>query len=224
MNQETREMRPKIYIIGVNHTSEKDGKRILKYAEELRPNAIFIERAEKLFKVGIRKLALVILKNPAFLLSYSIYSLIFRIWTKGKSPDLLYTKMASEKLRISHHQIDDNVYEMTVSRHVGWTPISWAVMALFLMGIVSTIRFIPFSLTFYMSLFWLFVFLFIFFALFVYFGAPTRNRHMKTRMDSVMKSNAFEKVFLVTGKRHVRDFMERLSLQGVYDVEDLTGR
>jgi len=206
-------MRPKIYIIGVTHTSEKDGKRILKHAKELRPNAIFIESAERLFKVGNGKLASVFLRNPAFLLSYSVYSLIFRIWTKGRSPDLVYTKRASEKLGIPRHQIDDNVYQMTVSRHVGWTPISWAVLALFLALTVSNIRFILLS-----SLI-LFVF---FFLLFVIFGVATRNQHMMGRMENLIKSGVYEKAFLVTGKRHVPDFKKRLSKK--YDIEDLTGR
>ena len=221
-------MRSKIYIIGVNHYSKKDGERILRHAEELRPNAIFIESAES--QGGIRKLALVMLRNPAFLIPYFVYSLIFIVYSlifrilKGKSPDfeLVYAKRASEKLGIPRHQIDDNAYEMAFSRHVVWTPISWVVVAIFFTGLVYVIQFIPVSLAFFISIFWLFVFLFIFFILFVIFGAPTRNRHMMDRIGNVMKSSAHEKAFLVTGKRHVRDFKERLSAK--YDVEDLTGR
>ena len=212
-------IRPKIYVIGVDHYSKKDGEKILKHAEELHPNTIFIESTES--QGGIKKLALGVLRNPAFLIPYFIYSLIFGI-LKGKSLDLVYAKRASEKLGAPLHQIDDSAYEMVLGMHIVLTPISWAVVAIFFTGLVYIIQSIPVSLPFFVSIFWLFVLLFISFILFLRYGVSKRNQHMMDRIGNIMESSASKKIFLITGKWHVRDFKERLSTK--YDVENLTGR
>jgi len=215
-------IRPKISMIGVDHCSRKDGKRILRHAEELRPNAICIESAES--QGGNRKIVLGILRNPVFLIPHLFYSLIFGITLKGGSSlDLVYAKRAAKKLGVQLYQIDYSDYEMVFSMHIVWTLVSWVMVTVFLLGLAYVILSIPISLPFFMSIFWLFVILFIpLFLLLLHLGVPARNQHMMDRIGNITKSSASKKIFLITGKRHVRDFRERLSAK--YDVEDLTGR
>lgn len=216
-------MKPKIYVVGVSHISKKDGERIPKHAEGLRPEAIFIERPEKgPKKLGLRNWVFVALRNPIFFLAAVFYIALLTIpkcverFRSGEFglADWIYAKRASKKLGNPIHKVDDNIYEMTVSRHAGWTPLSW-VIALF--PVCIKIWLLP-----PLSIFLFIFFFIIFFILFVRSGVPTRNRHMMDRMNNVITSRAYKKMFLVTGKKHVRDFKERLSKK--YDVEDFTGR
>ena len=58
-----------------------------------------------------------------------------------------------------------------------------------------------------------------FFLIFVYRGVPTRNQHMEERMENVLKMKIYNKIFFITGKRHVSDFRKRMSDK--YDVVSL---
>lgn len=217
-------MRPKIFIIGVIHFSKKDGRRILKHAENLRPETIFIEKFRTdLSKLGAKKWALSFLRNPSFLFGVIIWLVISEICAFVEKirtgefglADLVYAKKASTKLGISIHKIDDDIYEMTLNRHTGWTPISWIILALLSILIVY--------LPIYVSLPILLLSLLYFLGIFsVVLGLPIRDMHMMARIENEIKSGAYEKAFLVTGKGHVNDFKERLSTK--FDVEDLTGR
>lgn len=212
-------MRPKIYVIGVNHASKKDGEKILKHAENLHPEAIFIEKF-KTVRIGAKKLALAALRNPTFLLGLGIYLAIagfisFYMWIKTREfglADSVYAKKASTKLGIPLHRIDDDIYEMTVDRHATWTPISWMIFA-FLSILILHLPIYVYLLILLPSLI---SFLWIFS---VILGMLIRNQHMMARIENLTKSGAYEKAFLVTGKEHVRDFKERLSKK--FDVKVL---
>lgn len=217
-------MRPKIYMIGVTHSSKKDGERILKYAEDLRPEVLFIEKFRTgLSKIGAKKWALIFLKNPLFMFGIIVYLMILEICAAiGKIrlgefglADSVYAKKASTKLGIPIHRIDDDVYEMTTNRHVRWTPISWMILALLLILVVRLPILDSLPILFLSFLSYLLMFS-------VIFGISTRNNHMMARIESVIKSAAYQKAFLVTGRGHIRDFKERLSVK--FDVENLTGR
>jgi len=209
-------MRPKIYVIGVNHASKKDGEKILKQVDRLRPEAIFIEKF-KTGRIGGKKLALAALRNPAFLLGLGIYLAIisFYMWVKTCKfglADSVYAKKASTKLGIPAHRIDDDIYEMAVNRRAVWTPISW--MNLVLLSIL--IVYLPIFAFLLILILSLLLFLMIFSAV---LGISIRNQHMMVRIENLIKSGAYKKAFLVTGERHVRDFKERLSKK--FDVEVL---
>jgi len=212
-------MRPKIYIIGVNHASKKDGEKILDQANRLHPNAIFIEKFKKA-RIGAKKLTLAVLRNPTFLLGLGVYLAIaefisFYTWIKTREfglADSVYAKKASTKLGIPLHRIDDDIYEMTVDRHAIWTPTSWMILA-FLSILILYLPIYLYLLILFLSLI---SFLWIFS---VILGMLIRNQHMMARIENLTKSGAYEKAFLVTGKEHVGDFKERLSKK--FDIEIL---
>lgn len=212
-------MRSKIYVIGINHASKKDGEKILRQADRLRPDVIFIEKF-KTGRIGGKKLVQAALRNPAFLLGLSIYLAIaefisFCTWIKMREfglADSVYAKKASTKLGIPAHRIDDDIYEMAVNRRAVWTPISWMKLALLSILIV----YLPIFICLPILILSLLLFLMIFSAV---LGISVRNQHMMARIENLIKSGIHEKALLVTGKEHVRDFKERLSKK--FDVEVL---
>lgn len=190
-------MKPKIYMIGVYHAF---GKKILKHAEDLHPEAIFIEKFKTGARsIGAKKLALAALRNPTFLLGLSIYLAILGIissvmWiTIGEfgPADMIYSKRASKKLGISGpYKIDDDIYEMTVSRRTRWTPISWVIFSLILVCL-----FLPISI--FLRVFGPVLLSLSFLLIFAEFGISTRNKNMMDRMENIIKSGAYKKVFFL---------------------------
>jgi hypothetical protein len=208
----------KAYLIGVNHGSKRDGEKILEYGMKIRPDAIFIERAEGMWHLKPKEWAIVILRNPLFLLGMGISRYFERIRTgKHVHYDEIYAKKTSEKLQIPFHKIDDNIYQMIASRRIGWALPSWGLVALFFVGLMKIVSLnLGWDTTLIYCLFYGSLVPLLFLLIFARLGVPTRNRHMIERIEKVLKTGTYSKIFLITGKRHVGDFRKRMSDK--YDV------
>lgn len=212
-----------IYIIGVNHAKEKDGKKIHSEAVNIRPDVFFIEKFRR--GIGARKMLLTFLVSPALLIGYALvyvsYILIafYGKMTRGEFglADTVYTRKAANEVGAQIYSIDDDLHEIVTSGNPGWALFSWAILLLFLFLFVSALQYgLSFSLLLMATFSLLLMAIFLaccgaYFSVFVYRGIPSRNAHMTSRIETVMKDKSFKKAFLITGSKHRNDFVERLA-------------
>lgn len=208
-------MDSEIYIIGVNHAKEKDGKKILSVATNKRPDVFFNEKFRR--GIGARKMLLIFLVSPSLLIGYSLVYVFYNLiafygkmkWGEFGLADTVYTRKASNEVGAQIYSVDDDLHEMVTGRNPGWALFSWAILLLFLFLFVSALQY---GLSFSLPLMAIFLACCgVYFSVFVYRGIPSRNAHMTSRIETVMKDKSFKKAFLITGSKHRNNFVERLA-------------
>lgn len=214
MSEGTEKLR--LHIIGVIHDSKEDGEKILDIGRKVTPDAIFIESPiRKLQEVEFKELLRCVLQNPIIFLLYCLMVCALSISCKlghreTGHVDWIYSKKTCQILNIPPpFRVDDDIYLLVTNRHFSWSIISWLMFCI----LICSLIFQRLSLL----VLWA-IACFVFFIGFIRTGAPLRNKHMLERLFDIVYRNNYKEVLLITGKKHIPDFKERIKLYRTVDA------
>ena len=213
MSEGTKKL--KLHVIGVLHDSKEDGGKILEIGKKVVPNAIFIESpVRKLKDVRFRGLLRCFLQNPVIFLLYSLMVCALSISCKlghreVSHVDWVYSKKTCQILGIPPpFRVDDDIYLLITNRRFSWSIVSWLIFCISIYSLIFQHLLLALCAILYP----------LFFIEFIRTGAPLRNEHMLNRLFDIVYKNNYKNVLLVTGKKHIPDFKERIKLYRTVDA------